>query len=102
MGDILTVEEVRGALNLDFDYDNLELDRLSKTASSFIKRKTEYDFGSEVTKEPLAIQAAVMYVKTLFYNGEGYNKDHDYSLGLNSLIVDLQIIAKEKIDAETV
>lgn len=101
MGDILTIKEVRDALNLDFDYDNGELDRLSKTASSFIKRKTGYDFGSEVVNiEPLAKQAAMMYVKTLFYNGEGYNKEHDYSLGLNSLIVDLQGIAQDIADAK--
>lgn len=98
MGDILTTQEVREALNLDFDFDNLELDRLSKTASSFIKRKTGYDFSSDgVNIEPLAIQLARMYVKSLFYNGEGYNKDYDYTLGLNSLIVDLQIIADEKM-----
>ena len=104
MGDILTIQEVRDALNLDFDYDNTELDRLSKTASSFIKRKTGYDFGSvEADIEPLATQAAMMYVKSLFYNGEGYNKVYDYTLGLNSLLVDLQVIANEKLaEAEAV
>ena len=102
MGNILTIQEVRDALNLDFDYETTELDRLSKTASSFIKRKTGFDFGSDTEIEPLATQAAMMYVKTLFYNGEGYNKDHDYSLGLNSLIVDLQLIADEKIAAAEV
>jgi len=98
---ILTVEEVREALYLDFDYDDKELERLSKTASSLIKRKTGFDFASELEKEPLAVEWAIKYVRSLFFGAEGYNKEFDYSIGLNSLIVDLQIIADEKILAAT-
>jgi hypothetical protein len=99
MGAILTTDEVRKALYLDDDYDAAELDRLSKTASSFLYEKTGYDFskvsdGEE--REPLAIQCAVLYVRDLFFQGNGYNKEHDYNLGINSLIVDLQTIASRK------
>lgn len=101
MGSILTTEEVRKALYLDADYDANELDRLSKTASSFLYEKTGYDFstveaGEEI--EPLAIQCAVLYVRDLFFQGNGYNREHDYNLGINSLIVDLQTIAVRKAE----
>jgi len=96
MGEILTTEEVRKALYLDYDYDGTELARLSKTASSFIKRKTGYDFGSDAEIEPLATEAAIMYVRQSFFGADGYNKEHDYSLGLNGLLVELQVIAGEK------
>lgn len=102
MGNILTIEEVREALYLDFDFDNTELDRLSKTASSFINRKTGFDFGSETEMEPLAKQCAILYVRTQFFGADGYNKEYDFTLGINSLIQDLQIIAQEKADAEAV
>ena len=97
---ILTIEEVREALYLDFDYDDKELERLSQTASSFLLRRTGYDFAKELEKEPLAIECSIMYVRSLFFGAEGYNKQFDYSIGLNSLIVDLQIIADEKIAEE--
>lgn len=99
MGLILTINEVKEALYLDYDYNTTELDRLSKTASSFIFRKTGFDFGSDAEIEPLAKQAAIMYVRQLFFGSEGYNKEHDYSLGLNGLIVELQVIASEKASA---
>ena len=95
MGEILTVEEVREALYLDFDYPSGELVRLSQTASSFIKRKTAYDFSQDAEIEPLAKQAAIMYVRDLFFQGDGYNKDHDYTLGIQGLIVELEIIGSE-------
>ena len=98
---ILTIDEVREALYLDWDYPDKELERLSKSASSLIKRKTGFDFASELEKEPLAVEWATKYVKTLFFGADGYNKDYDYSIGLNSLIVDLQIIADEKIAEAT-
>lgn len=97
---ILTVEEVREALYLDFDYDDKELERLSQVASSFLLRKTGFDFAKELEKEPLAIECAIKHVRTSFFGAEGYNKEFDYSIGLNSLIVDLQIIADEKIAEE--
>ena len=65
MGLILTIDEVKKALYLDFDYDTTELDRLSKTASSFILRKTGYDFGSDAEIEPLAKEAAIMAIERL-------------------------------------
>lgn len=104
MGEILTADEVREALYLDFDYPDSKLIRLSQQASSYLLRTTGYDFGSDAEIEPLAVQAAELYVKQSFFGGDGYNKEHDYSLGLTSLIVQLQSIAKEKLNdtSETV
>lgn len=100
MENILTIKETREALYLDYDYDVVELERLSKTASSFILRKTGYEFGKEDDIEPLAKQAAILYVRSQFFNGGNYKKEYDFTLGINSLLVDLQLIADEKIAAE--
>lgn len=93
---ILTVDEVREALYLDFDYDTIELNRLSVMASSFIFRKTGFDFGSEINIEPLAKQCAILYIRMQFFGAKGYNEKYDYSLGVNGLLQDLQNIAIEK------
>jgi hypothetical protein len=99
MGDVLTVDQVRDALSLDFDYPTAELTELAQTASSFLIRKTGYDFSQDSPIEPLAIQAAKLYVRQQFFGADGYNKEHDYSLGLTSLLIDLQSIAQEKTTA---
>ena len=99
MADILSINEVRKALYLDYDYDEEELLRLNQAASSFIKQKCKYDFAAEEPKEPLAVQCAVLYVRSQFYQGASYNPEYDYTLGLNSLVIDLQNIARVKIAA---
>lgn len=101
MANILTNEEVRRALYLDEDADSSELEEYSRTASSYIKQKTGYDFGADEQKEPLAISCAKLYIKQQHFGSANYNKEHDYSLGITSLLVDLQIIAKEKLAGTT-
>jgi len=96
MKQILTVEQMRQALYLDFDYDEEELVRLSILASSYLKNKTGYDWTSEDEIEPLAIQAAIEFVRMKFFDNTNYKKENDYTVGLGSLIIDLQIIAEEK------
>lgn len=93
---ILTNEQVREAIYQDDDFPDAELLRLSQVASSFVKRKTNYDFAQDEVIEPLAIQCAKMYVKQLYFNGDGFDERFDYSFGLTSLIIDLQSIAEEK------
>ncbi|MDA3780872.1 MAG: hypothetical protein PF487_11740 [Bacteroidales bacterium] len=100
MENILTISEVREALYLDYDYNVVELERLSKATSSFLLRKTGYDFGKDDDIEPLAKQAAILYVRSQFFNGANYRKEYDFTLGINSLLVDLQLIADEKIALE--
>ena len=97
---ILTIDQVRKALYLDDDHDVEELEEYSRIASSFIKQKTGYDFAKDTEIEPLAIQCAKLYIRQTHFGSEGYNKEHDYNLGINGLIVDLQIIAKKKLEAE--
>lgn len=98
MANILSAAEIQVALFLDPDFDSDELERLSAVATSFIKTKTGFDFASEATVEPLAKQAAIMYVRTLMYSNEqkNYNKEFDYSVGLVGIIQDLQTIAETK------
>lgn len=96
MTNILTNEQVRKALYLDDDADTEELEEYNMTASSYIYQKTGYDFGSESPKEPLAVLCAKLYIKQIYFGNSGYNKEHDYSLGIASLLVDLQVIASSR------
>ena len=98
MSDILTESEVREAMQVDFDYNPDEVTRYQKLASSYVKNKTGYDFGNVADGEevePLAKQCAILYIKHHFFDKK-YNKDFNYSLGIDSLIFDLQLIAKDK------
>ena len=97
---ILTTEQVRKAIYQDEDFDVEELQRLSKFASSSIEEKTGYDFGKDQDKEPIAVQCAILMVRMQYFGGDGYNKEYNYSLGIQGMIVDLQVIAKRKIAAE--
>lgn len=94
---ILTTEQVREAIYQDADFDVEKLEELSIAASSFIKEKTGYDFGADEEKEPLAVLCAKTYVKNIYFSGDGYNKDYDYSFGITGLLLDLQSIADRKL-----
>jgi hypothetical protein len=100
--DILTKEQVAEAIYVDADFNQATIERYAKAASSFLKQKTGYDFTKQPDQttdmnvsdiEPLAIECAMMYVRQLHFQGQGYNKEHDYALGISSLITDLQVIA---------
>lgn len=93
---ILTINETRDAIYQDSDFNVEELERLSILASSFIKQRTNYDFSADETIHPLAKQCAILYVRMQYFNSEGYKPEYDYSLGINSLIIDLQDIARSK------
>ena len=101
MANILTDEQVKKALYLDDDADTEELEEYNMTASSFILQKTGYDFGAEAAKEPLAVLCAKLYIKQIYFGNSGYNKEHDYTLGIASLLVDLQIIANARLAGES-
>jgi hypothetical protein len=94
---ILTLEEVAKAIYEDADFDNAELQRLADLSSDFILRKTGYDFSQDNSREPLAVECAMQYVRQVYFGSKGYNKEHDYSLGIVGLIDDLQVIANEKL-----
>lgn len=101
MTNILTNDQVKKALFLDDDADTQELEEYNMTASSFIYQKTGYDFGADAVKEPLAVLCAKLYIKQIYFGNSEYNKEHDYTLGIASLIVDLQLLAKEKASGES-
>ena len=97
MGDILTESEVREAMQVDFDYNIDEVTRYGKLASSYVKNKTGYDFGAVadgVEVHPLAKQCAMIYIKSQFFDHK-YDEKYNYSIGLESMIFDLQLIGKE-------
>lgn len=97
MGDILTESEVREAMQVDFDYNPDEVTRYQKLASSYIKIKTGFDFANVAEGEevhPIAKQCAMIYIKSQFFDHK-YDEKYNYSIGLESLIFDLQIIGKE-------
>lgn len=93
---ILTIEEVRKAIFVDEDYDINELQRLGEVATSFIFEKTDYDFSKDEVIEPLAKHCAMLYVRQQYFGTRGYNPEHDYQLGIASLIIDLQNIVLSK------
>ena len=97
MEKILTVEQMRTALYLDYDYDEEELIRLSILASSYLKTKTGYDWTLDTELEPLAIQAAILYVRMMFFDNTNYKKENDFTIGLGALIVDLQGILEDRV-----
>lgn len=100
MRTILTKEEVAKAINVEPDFDNDQLEEYAELATSFIKEKTGYDIDdTRIPPEakPLAKQLARLYIRQSHYGSNGYNKDHDYSLGIAGLIVDVQnIVAYSK------
>lgn len=97
MANILTIDQVKQAIYADDDFDSNVLERYAKTASAFINQKTGYDFAAEVPVNDLAVQCAIMYVQQMHFANTKFNKEYDFVLGINSLLIDLQIIAKEKL-----
>mgnify|MGYP000999235999 CR=1 FL=1 len=97
MTNILTTEQVKEALYLDDDANVQMLEMYSNQATSYIFHKTGYDFSKDIEKEPLAILCAQMYIRQIYFGSTGYNKQHDYLIGIGGLISDLQIIADEKL-----
>lgn len=93
---ILNIEEVAKAISVDPDFDNDVLQGYAEAATSFVAIKTGHDFSRDNPMEPLAKQCARLYVRQLHYGNNGYNKEHDYSLGIAGLIVDLQVILEER------
>jgi len=100
---VLTTDQVKKALSVDDDFDIVELERYAKLVSSFVKQRTRYDCTKVETVHPLAIQLGELYVKQMYYNGSGdFNRNHDYTIGISSLIVDLQCIADSIKEAKVV
>lgn len=101
MAELLTNDEVREALSLDFDYSDAEITDLAKAASSYIELKTGYDFrpAEGATVNPLAKRAAKMFVQMTFFGGQNYKKEYDFSFGLSAAISELQIVARNLTDA---
>ncbi len=93
---ILNTDEVAKAINVDPDFDNEVLQGYAEAATSFIAIKTGHDFSKDDPIEPLAKQCARLYIRQLHYGSNGYNQEHDYSLGITGLIVDLQVILGER------
>lgn len=97
MVEILTDLEVRKAMRVDEDYDDDEVESYQKLSTAFVYNKTGYFSNDETKINDLAKQLAKLYVRTQFYSSDNYNKDYDYSLGINGLIQDLQGIVRAEV-----
>ena len=100
MNNILTNEQVALAIFADGDFPEAELERLSKTTSTYIHQKTGYDFSQDPEIHPHAIECAIQYVKSLHFNRAQYNKQYDFAMGISSYIIDLQRIANERLSVQ--
>lgn len=96
MTNILTIEQVRKALYLDSDYEDIEsLEDYSNWATSFISTKIGLDpnllpeHGIIIAKD-----LAKMLIKGRHFQGQSkeFNEKYDYTMGINNAIVDLQSI----------
>jgi hypothetical protein len=97
---VLTDDEVRDALYVDPDFSQSRARYYASLATSYLKQKTGYNWENDPEIEPLAKQCAILYVRTQYFEGSNYKKEYDYTLGISSLLVDLEIIAQAKLAAE--
>lgn len=93
---IITKDEVATAIRVDPDYPDSELIQLAQAATSFINQKSGRDWTKDSPIDAQAKQCALLYVRQLHYGVEGYNREHDYMLGINSLLEDLKDKARGK------
>ena len=93
---ILTTEEVARAIRVEPDYDKVELQELAEAATSFIANKTGHDWSQDTNIDPTAKECARLYVKQLHFGHDGYNKEHDYTMGIGSYIGDLKDILRKR------
>ena len=95
---ILTDAEVREAIYVDPDFSAARARHYAKLATSYLKQKTGYEWENDSEIEPLAKQCAMIYVRTIHFEGSTYKKEHDYTFGISSLLIDLEIIAQSKLE----
>ena len=94
---LLTLDEARKAIYVDPDFDDTIIRGYIESASSFLKEKTGFDFSK--VNDPMAKDFARMFVKDRHFNSNGsYNREHDYSLGISALLMQLQLRAKKYIE----
>ena len=93
---ILSHEEVKKALYLDPNCNIQEVVKYQQLVDKFVYEKTGYDFGRDIEINPLAKQLGELYLRTMKKNGKEHNQNQDYSIGISSLIIDLQNIARNK------
>lgn len=93
---ILTNDEVREALSLDSDYNMYSIEDYSSSATFFVFQKTGYKAEPNEVVHPFAKQLAKLYLKSLFYgdDGLGMSEHLDYTIGINSLIKDLEDVVR--------
>ena len=96
---LLTLEEAKKAIYVDPDFDDDIIRGYIESASSFLEEKTGFDF-SKVT-DPMAKDFCRMFIKDRHFNSNGsYNREHDYSLGIDALLIQLQFKARKYIEEE--
>ncbi len=97
---ILTQAEALVALDLDGDYfdSTSELAALINEASAYIYRRTQHDWGSDDTVQPLAKACAKLVLMQSFF----HDAAHDYQKSIDLLLADLidMAVAAESEDED--
>lgn len=69
---LLTEDEVREALYLDYDYTSPRLKQLSKQATQFLFQKTGHDWSSDIPVNETAKGAACDYIYLIWNGGDNH------------------------------
>ncbi len=94
---IFTNAEMKEILNLDYDYSETgRLERLSLSASQYLLDHTGYDWSQDTTINPLAYDCAEMFVKQRWYEGSEYEKEYDYTMGIQDDLFQLKLKAESE------
>ena len=91
---ILTVEEVKKALFLEPNCDIQEVIKYQQLVDKFVYEKTGYDYGKDLDINQIAKELGELYLRAIKTNSKEKNQYQDYSIGISSLIIDLQNNAK--------
>lgn len=94
---IFTNDQMKSILNLDYDYSDTDrLQRLSLSASQYLLEHTGYDWSKDTTVHPLASDCAEMFVKQRWYEGTQYEKEYDFTMGIQDDLFQLSLKAKSE------
>lgn len=94
---IFTNDQMKSILNLDYDYSDMDrLQRLSLSASQYLLEHTGYDWSKDTTVHPLASDCAEMFVKQRWYEGTQYEKEYDFTMGIQDDLFQLGLMARSE------
>lgn len=87
---LLTDDEVKEALNLDYDYTSDRISELSKEAAQFLFQKTNHDWSADTPVNLTAKNAARDYIRQIWYG-----HDEHTQVRLDDEVIMLQALVDE-------